>query len=247
MLLENGVYMARVLDVVLYLRGDHQRLTATFKLACEGLELAHNEWLELNDGTISDKTLKRLRVCFPNWDGTIETMETGEAFRDVECEVTVKNEPDKQDPEKMWTRTNSICAPGQSGAGAAAMPQAADRHELVSRYSSLFRSVGGVKPAAAAARGPARAAAVPPSQRPKAGPGVPPQRPAVKAETSSLAACWAKATSVLPDSSEKEQSDWFWARVEEAVPGKDQEQITPAEWFLVLDLIERKTSGEMPF
>ena len=77
MLIENGTYRAVVKDISVHLRGENERLTAALRLECEGKELLHKEWLELNDGTISDRTIRRLRDCFTKWDGSIEMLEQG--------------------------------------------------------------------------------------------------------------------------------------------------------------------------
>jgi hypothetical protein len=159
MLLENGKYAAVVKDASLFMRtvktkdgGTAERLTAAFRLECQGKELVHREWLELNDGTISDKTIKRLRECFPQWDGSIETLEQGFCVRDVEVEVTVENEQDKQDPEKWWTRTRFMDPPG-GGSGSAALPEKESRATLVSKYGARFRALAGGTPARAQVSG----------------------------------------------------------------------------------------------
>ena len=105
MLMENGTYGAVVRDVHLYERGEQKRLSAAFRLDVGGTELVHREWLELNDGTLSERTLQRLRKVFPKWDGTIEKLDEGFCCQDVEVEIVVENEPDQQDPGKLWTRT----------------------------------------------------------------------------------------------------------------------------------------------
>jgi hypothetical protein len=140
MLLENGIYRAVVKDISLYLRGEYERLTAAFKVECDGKELVHREWIELNDGTISDKTIKRLRMCFPKWDGNIETLELGFCVQDVEVDITVENEQDKHDPAKWWTRVRFINPPGE-GSSSAPMPDKENRGTLVSKYGSRFRAL----------------------------------------------------------------------------------------------------------
>ena len=141
MLLENGVYRAVVQDISVHLRGENERLTGSFRLECEGKELVHKEWLELNDGSISDKTIKRLRECFPKWDGSIETLEQGFCVQGVEVQVTVENEQDRQDPAKWWTRTKFMDPPGGTSGGTAALPDKVSRATLVGKYGSRFRAL----------------------------------------------------------------------------------------------------------
>ncbi len=143
MLLENGTYRALVKDISIYLRGEKERLTAAFRIECEGKELVHREWLELNDGTISDKTIRRLRSCFPKWDGNIESLEQGFCVQDVEVDITVENEQDKDDPSKWWTRSRHIAPPRGSAGGSAALPEKESRATIVSKYGARFRAISG--------------------------------------------------------------------------------------------------------
>ena len=125
MLIQDGVYVGRVTDVSLWLRGDNERLSAAFRVEVEGKVLVKNEWIELNDGTISDKTIHRLRECFPAWDGSIESLESGTFLGEgFEVSVTIEQEPDKNEPDKYWTVIKWM-NPAGSGTGAAKMPDKA--------------------------------------------------------------------------------------------------------------------------
>ena len=246
MLLENGTYRAVVKDISVYLRGENERLTGAFRLECQGKELVHREWLELNDGTISDKTIKRLRGCFPKWDGSIETLEQGFCVQDVEVEVTVENEQDKQDPEKWWTRTKFMDPPG-GGSGSAALPDKESRTTLVSKYGARFRALAGgtsVKGESGKGQGVSTAgtatkagASVP------AKAGLPPVKPPASAragkveETSTLEECWDALCKKHPDELREQVSERWFQMLAQVVPGKDQADFGPEDWGAVMAVI----------
>jgi hypothetical protein len=249
MLLENGKYRAVVKDVHLHLRGEQERLTAAFRLLCEGKELVHREWLELNDGTISDKTIKRLRECFPKWDGSVETLEQGFCVQDVEVDVTVENEQDKQDPDKWWTRTKFMDPPG-GGSGSASMPEKVNRATLVGKYGARFRALAGGtparsveervssgKPAAGATAvvapsGPlAKRMPLPASAGPTAG------KLDTGAPVSSLEECWEALCKKHPDELREQVSERWFRLLEQVVPGKDQADFSAEDWGSVLTTV----------
>ena len=261
MLLENGVYRSVVKDISVHLRGDNERLTGSFRLECEGKELVHKEWLELNDGTISDKTIKRLRECFPKWDGSIETLEQGFCVQGVEVVVTVENEQDRQDPNKWWTRTKFMDPPGGSSGGAAALPDKAGRATLVGKYGARFRALahstgsGQAGGKAVVAQGampgtPATGAqkaeggnlkpesgekmGPPPApMRPPAGPPPgPPLKPATREE------CWDALCKKHPGEFREQVSDRWFKLLEQVGEGKDQADFGPEDWGRVMVVIE---------
>jgi hypothetical protein len=234
MLLENGTYRAVVKDISVYLRGEKERLTAAFKLECEGKELVNREWLELNDGTISDNTIKRLRGCFPKWDGSVETLEQGFCVQDVEVEVTLENEQDKDDPAKWWTRVRHMNPPG-GGPKSAALPDKVSKATLVSRYGARFRAVAG------GAQSPGIRSQKSEVSNPKAGP--PPARAPAKAvpeapvRPSSLEECWEALCKKHPDELREQVSERWFELLEKVVPGKDQGDFSPEDWGRVLVVI----------
>ena len=238
MLLENGTYRAVVKDISVYLRGENERLTGAFKLECEGKELVHREWLELNDGTISDKTIRRLRECFPKWDGNIETLEQGFCVKDVEVDVTVENEQDKQDAEKWWTRTKFMDPPG-GGSGTAALPEKESRATLVSKYGARFRALAGGKPAVApgAMAGKPAVKAGPPVAAPSAPvapfkPAAMPPEPTVSPST--LEECWDTLCKKHPDELREQVSERWFKVLERLFPGKDQADLSAQDWGRVM-------------
>ena len=235
MLLENGTYRAVVKDISVYLRGENERLTGAFRLECEGKELVHREWLELNDGTISDKTIKRLRECFPKWDGSIETLEQGFCVQGVEVEVTVENEQDKQDPEKWWTRTKFMDPPG-GGSGSAALPDKESRATLVSKYGARFRALAGGAPAARSA--PGGAAKANPTGAGQA-PSRPPAARAPKAPeaASTLEECWDAICKKHPDELREQVSERWFQMLAQTIPGKDQADFGAEDWGAVMAAI----------
>lgn len=230
MLLENGVYGAIVRDISVYLRGESERLTAALRLECEGKELVHREWLELNDGTISDKTIKRMRECFPDWDGGIESLEQGFCVQDVEVEVTIENEQDRDDPEKWWTRVRYMDPPG-SGGGTAALPEKVNRATLVSKYGARFRALAGGVPAGGEKKSSVTSQQSSVKSAPPAGAPVgPPVKAEPTAEPSSLEACWEALCDKHPDELREQVSKRWFKLLEQAVPGKDQADFAPEDW-----------------
>jgi len=232
--LENGIYRATVRDISMYLRGENERLTAAFRLDCEGKDLVHREWMELNDGTISDKTIRRLRDCFPQWDGSIETLEQGVCVKDVEVDVTVENEPDRNDPEKWWTRTRFMNPPGGAG-GSASMPDRESRATLVSRYGARFRALAGGKQVSGA--GTAAAATPAPASPPPSAPPPPPPAPAkVEAPVapSTLEECWEALCDKHPDELREQVGERWFEILGRVGNGKDQADFEPEDWGRVL-------------
>ena len=229
MLLEDGLYPAVVTDVSLYLRGESERLTAAFRLRCENKELLHREWIELNDGTISDRTIKRMRACFPKWDGSIEALEQGGCVRDVDVDVTIENEQDRDDPEKWWTRTRYM-DPRGGASSSATLPPAETRATLVSKYGARFRALSGGTPVKAAGSEQKETKAGPPAARP----------PVEKdpATESTLEACWEAVCKKHPDEMREQVSERWFELLARVVPEKDQADFGPEDWGTVLTEIK---------
>lgn len=243
MLLENGTYRAVTRDISVYLRGENERLTAALRLECEGKDLVHREWLELNDGTISDKTIRRMRACFPKWDGSIETLEQGFCVKDEEVDITIENEQDREDPEKWWTRVRYMDPPG-GASGAAAMPAAEDRASLVSKYGSRFRALAGGSQVAVnsdqstvpRAGGQGGKAVQKETEGMKVGAPVAatPLAPPPVVEASSLEACWEALCKKHPDELREQVSQRWFEMLAQVVPGRDQADFEPEDWGQVL-------------
>lgn len=227
MLLENGTYKAVVAKVHLYERGELKRLTAAFLLEVDGKEITHREWLELNDGTISEKTLARLRRCFPKWDGTIEKLEEGFCVRDTEVEIVVENQEDEKEPGKWWTKILFMNPPGGKGA---TIPEKMDRGTLVSKYASRFRALAGGTKTVEIRKSPAF---MPPTHKQEK-PPEPAQSPAREA---TMEECWA-AHCQRHDGQPREEveADWF-SLLKHIMPGKESGDFTPQEWGQVLERI----------
>ena len=213
MLLENGTYSGTVKDVAVYLRGDNNRLSAAFRVEIEGKDLKYNAWLELNDGTISTKTIDGLRKSFPKWDGTIETLDDISVVENVAVSCVIENEQDREDPAKWWTRIKWMNPPGGGGAE---LPVKASKATLAAKYGAKFRALaGGV---------PAKQMTLPPPPFAPVGPPVPP------VAESTLEACWA---SVEKESASREVAEARWFALLAKV-GKDQAIMTGADWGRVM-------------
>ena len=209
-LFEPGTYPAVVKDVSLWTRGENERLSLAVKLDIQGKELVNNVWLELNDGSISQRAIDTLKKCFPNWDGTIEALDVGECCREVEVEVVTENEAGQKDPSKTYTKVKWMNPPG----GSAAMPERADAKTLATKYGAKFRALaGGTKP-------PAR----PATAKPKAPPAKKAAPPST-AEEAYEAFCKAN-DSLMPEA----LTEAWYAAMDAVMPGKDQEKLTPEDW-----------------
>jgi len=263
MLLENGKYLAVVKDISVHLRTtkdkeerEVERLTGSFRLECEGKELVHKEWLERNDGTINDKTINRLRACFPKWDGSIEMLEQGFCVQGVEVQVAVENEQDRQDPDKWWTRTRFMDPPGGTSGGSAALPNKVNRATLVGKYGSRFRALAGGKqvsgfgvPASVEATagrqgsgGKPEAEKAGPASAPQVGPPPAPSRPPAGSPTkdapvSTLDECWDALCKKHPDEFREQVTDRWFKLLEQIGEGKDQADFGPEEWGRVMSVI----------
>jgi len=236
MLFENGVYEAIVKDVSLYFRGEMERLTAAFRLECQGKELVHREWVELNDGTLSEKCVKRLRACFPSWDGDIGSLEQGHCCRGVAVLVTVENEQDRTDATKWWTRTRYMNPPGGACSGAATLPDKESRATLVSKYGARFRALAGGSQLAVGSR---QSAVVPPKAPPPAPrPPAPPARSTgsgqAPAAVSNLEDCWEALCKRHPDELREQVGERWFALLARVVAGKDQADFTSEDWGRVM-------------
>ena len=266
MLLENGVYQAVVKDVSVHLRTSKdkekrevERLTGSFRVECEGKELVHKEWLELNDGTISDKIINRLRECFPKWDGTIEALEQGFCVQGAEVKVTLENEQDREDPDKWWTRVKFMDPQGGTRGRSAALPVNLSRTTLVGNYGSRFRALAGGTTATRIQKpevppSPGSSGVASSSQKPeteKAGPAIapqsgpppaaprPPVAPATKATAiSTLEECWDALCKKHPGEFREQVSDRWFKLLEQVGEGKDQADFGPEDWGRVMVLIE---------
>jgi hypothetical protein len=200
-------------------RGEKERLTAAFRLQFDGKEIIGKEYLELNDGTISDKTIKRLRDCFPAWDGAIESLEAGECCRDVTVDIVIENEADKTDPSKTWSNVKFMNPPGGKGA---TLPAALDRKSLTAKYGAKFRALSG---------------GTPPAAKPKAPPAPPPPAKA-KGLTSTMEECWESLCKKFPEELREQVQERWFKLIEQSVPGKDQGDFTGDDWGKVAMAIE---------
>jgi len=258
MLLENGVYQAVVKDISVHLRTSKdkkerevERLTGSFRLECEGKELVHKEWLELNDGSISDKIINRLRECFPKWDGSIEALEQGFCVQGAEVKVTLENEQDREDPDKWWTRVKFMDPQGGTRCRSAALPVNLSRTTLVGNYGSRFRALaggtqvgGGTSPSkgGSASGGKPETEKAGPAIAPQSGPPPAPPRPPVAPATkataiSTLEECWDALCKKHPGEFREQVSERWFKLLEQAGEGKDQADFGPEDWGRVMGVI----------
>lgn len=222
MLLENGTYSGTVKDVSVYLRGDNNRLSAAFRIEIEGKDLKYNAWLELNDGTISTKTVENVRKCFPKWDGTIETLDDQALVEGVQVSCVVENEQDKQDASKWWTRITWMNPPGGAGAP---LPERASKATLAAKYGSKFRALAGGVPSK-----PPVSTTPPPTPPPAVKPAGP---------ESTLEACWDELCKEPGATRAISEAKWF-----ALLAGKEQSTMTGADWGAIMAEIK---STQIPY
>lgn len=214
MLFENGTYPAIARCGSPYLRSNGK---LSFAVKCEigDKNIVARLHIELNDGTLSEKTLERIGECFPDWDKTVEGLYNEAAFSDVDVSVTTLNEEDQNDPNKVWTRVQWLNPAG--GGGGATMPEVASKDDLVAKYGSKFRALTGGK-----------SAATPPKRK-----TTPPKTDDGKAPTTEE--CW-NALEERMGKATRAKKEEEWNRILDVVAdGADYENISPEDWKRVME------------
>lgn len=215
------------------------------------------------DGTVQTKTIENLKKCF-GWDGVdpfwLMATNPEEAdqekwqARDLsECALEIVGGPNEYQSEAGETKVNFkvqwLNPAGQSGT---AMPSAASRKDIMSKFGAKLRALNasapkpaaaakpadktkGEKPAAAAAK-PA-ATATPSSGAtskskssgpPKPAPKQPEQQelaPAEEAPECDMETAWNALVAARPDVSEAEQGEIWYKVLEEMFPGKGNDDL----------------------
>jgi len=250
-----GQYEAAVKGVSPYYRkpkdsGGEPRLSVAVKcLVGDGdgsEEIVSNQHIELNDGSLSERTLSNLRKVFPLWDGTIEGLFIEQNFMDVPCKIEIEHKAGIKDPSQIFANVKWLNPPGGGGGG---MPEPADPKDLLAKYGGKFRALAGGKLVAApAAKAPAPTAKAPAAPAPKAPAPAAKAPPAPKAKAKTVAAatptmeqCWAEVCKNHPDGND---ATAYWEKVlAKFAEGKNYVDITAEEWTA----IAKECEDNLPF
>lgn len=232
MLVENGIYPARPTRQSVYEK-ENGAVVCCMEFDLGGGKFIKNYFTVIGkDGTLNTKCIANLKDLF-GWNGTdLAELANGD-FTQIDVELVIENQPDKNDPTKVYSNILWVNKPG-GGPGQSEMPASSDLKSLTAKYGAKFRAVAGpvTRPAA-------RTAA---PQTNAAGPRTPPRRPAAQGNVSSEADCWAKSQSLRPNETDDEQAAFFWTCISQAV-GSKTEGITPQEWGKVMEVLNQ----ELPF
>jgi hypothetical protein len=197
-----------------------------FRLEGSGHVLKH--WSALTqDGGPRMKTVEDLKGRF-GWDGVDPWWFETADLSHVEVELVIEDEPDSNDPNKKWSRIKWVNTPGGRGGNYEAR---GDKRQLSAKYSSLFRAVAGPQPVKTAAKPPA----APPAKKPPAAPPA----PVAPTEDSTLQDCWGALCEAMGGESQDEMTKNWFAIHEEVVPGKTQDDFSPADWGRVMGRIRK--------
>lgn len=214
MLFEDGTYPAIARTGSPYLR-KNGKLSFAVKCEAGGKEIVARLNIELNDGTLSEKTLERMGECFPDWDKTVAGLYDEAAFTDVDVSITTQNEEDANDPSKIWTRVQWLNPAG--GGGGASMPEVASKEDLVAKYGSRFRAMGG-----------GTSASAPPTQ------SAPPAAKEDDGKATTMQDCW-EALEKRMGKVPRKKLDAEWTRIIDLVAeGQDYENIGPEDWKRIM-------------
>lgn len=148
--IDDGKYEAVVKAVSPYFRKNEHgsRLSVALKLYIPSLdkEIMSRQALELNDGSISTRTLENLRKVFPLWDGQVESLLVASNFEDAPCEVVIEQ------VERDGKSFSNVKWVNPLGGGGQDVPETASKQELLSKYGSKFRALAGGKKSTPAAK-----------------------------------------------------------------------------------------------
>ena len=209
MLLENGTYNAVVKNASPYIRGNG-RLSMAFNFDVGGKEIIGRSHIELNDGSISEKSLKTLRECFPDWDRSVASLFASERFVDTPLSIVIENEADPENPEKFYSNVKWINPVGKAvGAG---MPAAASQSEIVAKYGARFRALSGGTPVQSPPR----------------------EKTPTTQEPLGMNECWAALQQKMGDKPRKVIEKKWDAIIEKHAGGKDYDAITADEWSQIM-------------
>ena len=249
-LMTAGQYVATTKGLSPYYRKGGQLSVAVKVVTDADIEILARVNIELNDGTISDASMKSLRKTFPSWDGTVEGLFVESNFIDIPCSITVEDQVN-QESGKVYSVVKWLNPPG--GGMTVDMPELATKQELMAKYGARFRALsGGVKPKTAPKSEPKQdefppedetpteeeKKSEPPKAKTPAKKSAPVSKKAVKAPT--MEECWDALLKRNPD-----QAETLWEKfITEAGGDKDYDKITGPEWIAIMALCDGTNSLE---
>lgn len=184
-----------------------------------------------NEGAVNTKVIDFIKAWAPAWDGVDPFWFTDVANTDaigmVEC--TLKTEPDYKDPKKSYQNVKFINELGHAAnhGGGSKPVQSGDRAAIMAKYGAKFKAAAQatMKPVAASAlKKPAPVAAK--------------NTRSYQDGLAGQAEVWDAYCKEHPgDSSDALSTAWF-AALDEIAPGKDQADLTGAEWNSVAEKLQ---------
>lgn len=215
MLPQPGKYDATISEAIVY-EAKSGAVMISFKCVIdEQTAITGHQCVILKDGTISSKTIDRLKETF-GWDGQDFFWFTDNIANLPQVSITVEaKENDKGElrPEVSWI--NKL---GDSGSSI----KPADRNSIMAKYGSKLRALSGGRPA------------TPPAARP---PATPPA-PNLPTRNSTMEDCW-KALCEHGESRSiaNEAIQAAWSEIVNR-SGTTQDKMTPAQWYAAKELAE---------
>ena len=203
-----------------------------------------------NEGAVNTKVIEFIKAWAPAWDGVDPFWFTDVANTDaigmVEC--TLKTEPDYKDPKKSYQNVKFINELGHAAnhGGGSKPVQSGDRAAIMAKYGAKFKAAAQatMKPVAASAlKKPAPVAAKPapaaPSRpSPKPAPVAPKNTRSYQDGLAGQAEVWDAYCKEHPGDSQDALSTAWFAALDEIAPGKDQADLTGAEWNSVAEKLQ---------
>lgn len=171
-----------------------------------GIELRGYNVLAKADGSINERTLYKLRQCFPGWDGTDPFWFMDNDISGYTVEVVVENETNE---DGTFARVKWINPIGGGGGGASL--EVADRRSVMTQFGNKLKTLAGGTPirpqAAPQAAVPKEGEHIPPT--PKVAPmrpqAAPPARPAPD-----MNSAWARLVEMTPKmNNANREAVWF--------------------------------------
>jgi hypothetical protein len=208
--LEAGNYEAVTKAATVYEKEGKLLLAVAFDV--EGIELRNYSVLIQADGTVNTRTVDRLKE-WSGWDGADPYWFVDEAPAGIPVEVTIALEPGFRDPGRLFPKIQWV---NRRGSGSGALPQAADRQKVMSRYGAKFRALAGPQPVRTATPAQGRPPAPPAPQRGKA------------SRHATLEECWRLMGERFASLSQDEMTEKWYGLID--ATGMDQADMTPEGW-----------------
>lgn len=190
------------------------------------------------DGAVNTKTVATIRAWAAGWDGVDPFWFCDQANTDAigMVEATLKTEPSYSDPSKVYQNVRFVNELGHAAkfSGGRRDTPSGDKAAILAKYKAKLAAAAGMAPRPVAA--PAKPAAVP------AAPTKPAPSSVYGDGIKGQAQLWDEFTADHAEQSQEELTTAWFAALDKVAPGKDQQDLTGAEWKKVADRL-----GVLPF